>query len=132
MGTSAYLIDSHVILWAVFEPSKLSRKARNIVRGIHNPLVVSAVSAYELGNKFRLGKLPGLDSLFVGYHRHILELTPNHLAVTAEHALAAGTLGWEHRDPFDRLLAAQAMIEGYTLITADNVFDTLPGLETLW
>lgn len=132
MGTPAYLLDSHVILWAAFQPAKLSRKARNVVRNLGCPLTVSAMSAYELGYKFRAGKLPGLDALFVGYERHIREITHDELAVSSAHALTAASLDWAHRDPFDRVLAAQAMIEGLTLITADPVFNTLSGLDTFW
>ena len=67
-----------------------------------------------------------------GYSRHLDRLGVERLAIGDDHALLAGGLNWTHRDPFDRMLAAQAMIESMTLITADQVFAGLRGIATLW
>lgn len=132
MGKPPYLLDTHALVWALTEPRRLSRKARNTLESWDSVLVASAVSAYELTYKRRMGRLPGLDGLFVGYRRHILELVGEELSITGIHALEAGQLEWEHRDPFDRLIAAQALVEGLTLITADPAFSGLEGVEVLW
>ncbi|MDQ6739230.1 MAG: type II toxin-antitoxin system VapC family toxin [Actinomycetota bacterium] len=132
MGTATYLLDTHTVVWALTEPRKLSAKARRVIQSIDNVLVASAVTAYELSYKHHIGHLPDLDALFVGYRRHVLELTSEELPISGLHALEAGQLDWQHRDPFDRIIAAQAMIEGMPLITADPVFAGLAGLETLW
>ncbi|MEA5453949.1 type II toxin-antitoxin system VapC family toxin [Sinomonas sp. JGH33] len=97
-----------------------------------SPLLASAVSGYELANKRRIGKLPDLHGLLTGYEKHILALVSEELPVTGGHALEAGRLAWFHRDPFDRIIAAQALVEGYTLVTADPAFLALPGLDVLW
>ena len=132
MGKPPYLLDTHALVWALTEPRKLSRKAKNAVESWDSVLVASAVSAYELIYKRHMGRLSGLDGLFVGYRRHVLELVGEELPISGIHALEAGQLGWEHRDPFDRLLAAQALVEGFTLVTADPAFSGLDGLEVLW
>ncbi len=132
MGATTYLLDSHALVWALTEPRKLSAKARRLIQSVDHVLVVSAATAYELAYKHRIGRLPDLDALFVGYRRHVLELASVELQVSGLHALEAGRLDWAHRDPFDRLIAAQALIEGLPLITADPVFADLAGLTTVW
>ncbi len=132
MATTAYLLDSHALVWALTEPRKLSAKTRRIIQSIDHVLVASAATAYELSYKHQLGLLPGLDALFVGYRRHVLELASEELPISGPHALEASRLDWDHHDPFDRLIAAQAMMEGMPLITADPVFTGLAGLETIW
>jgi PIN domain nuclease of toxin-antitoxin system len=94
--------------------------------------LASAASAWEISTKQRLGKLPGADALVEGYPRHLSTLGVERLPVSEEHALLAGKLDWAHRDPFDRMLAAQAMIESATLVTMDPSFTALSGLATLW
>ncbi len=127
-----YLLDTHVLLWALTEPTRLSSRAHRVVGDRSVEIVVSAASAWEVATKQRIGKLPQADVLIGAYHRHLDRLGAVRLAVTEEHALLAGGLEWPHRDPFDRMLAAQAMIESLTLVTADPVFDQLRGVATLW
>ncbi|HEX2246622.1 MAG TPA: type II toxin-antitoxin system VapC family toxin [Arthrobacter sp.] len=132
MGTTAYLLDSHVLLWALFEPKKLSQKTRSMIRNRGNMICASAVTAFELGHKHRLGKLPGIEALFVGYRRHVLELVSEEIPLTSVHALEAAQLEWPHRDPFDRMIAAQAIVEGLTVITADTALHDFELLQTVW
>lgn len=66
------------------------------------------------------------------YARHLRRLGLRCVPISDDHALVAGGLDWVHRDPFDRMLAAVAMVEGWTLVTRDPAFDSLPGLRTLW
>ncbi|EMY33635.1 PilT protein domain-containing protein [Arthrobacter crystallopoietes BAB-32] len=132
MGKAPYLLDSHTLLWALFEPNKLSPNARSIIRSRDSVLCVSAATAVELSHKHRLGKLPGIEALFVGYRRHVLELVSEEVPVTGVHALEAGQLEWDHRDPFDRLIAAQAIVEGFSVITADKALQEFALVETVW
>lgn len=127
-----HLLDTHAVLWALTDPSALGSAAAEVVRDSGSPLVVSAVSAWELATKYRLGRLPQADALLSTSPRLIRRLGASSLPITDEHALLAGQLVWAHRDPFDRMLAAQAMIESLTLITRDAAFAQLRGPRTLW
>lgn len=127
-----YLLDTHVLLWALTDPGRLGRTAREVVDNRSSRLVVSAVSAWEITTKHRLGKLPQADVLLGGYGKHLDRLGVIRLPVAEDHALLAGRLEWDHRDPFDRMLAAQAMIESLVLITGDPTFASCAGVPTLW
>ena len=127
-----YLLDTHVMLWALTEPTRLGRTARDVIENRSSRLMVSAVSAWEITTKHRLGKLPQADVLLGGYAKHLDRLGAIRLSVTEDHALLAGRLDWNHRDPFDRMLAAQAMIESLVIITGDPAFTGCPGVPTLW
>ena len=127
-----YLLDTHVMLWALSEPTRLGRKARKIIENPASRLVVSAASAWEISTKHRLGKLPEADALLGAYSKHLDRLEANRLPVSEEHALLAGRLEWNHRDPFDRMLAAQAMVESLIIITGDPTFGDCRGVLTLW
>lgn len=128
----SFLLDTHALLWALTDPDRLGREAHHIIAARSSRLVVSAASAWEIGTKQRFGKLPQADALVGGYSRHLSRLGAARLPITEEHALLAGRLDWEHRDPFDRMLAAQAMLESLTLVTNDDALTGLPGLATAW
>lgn len=132
MGSTTYLLDTHALIWALTEPRRLSPKARRVIQSFDNRLVASSATAHELGYKHKLGKLPGMEGLLLGYARHVAELCNEELSITSVHALAAGHLDWQHRDPFDRLIAAQAIVESMVVITADQEFHKFPLIETLW
>ena len=119
---SAVLLDTHVLLWALAEPHKLSAGARALLADRRVDLYASAASAWEIATKNRIGKLSGAGRIVTDFERHLEQLGAHPLSITAAHALRAGSLQWDHRDPFDRMLAAQAEIEGIPLITADPVF----------
>ncbi|WP_395307502.1 type II toxin-antitoxin system VapC family toxin [Mycobacterium sp. AMU20-3851] len=131
MGVT-HLLDTHTVLWALTNPTRLGRKARAVLTDRFRPIVVSAVSAWELSSKQRVGKLPQADAILGAYSEHLERLGATRMPITEDHALLAGRLDWQHRDPFDRMLAAQAMIESLTLITGDAVFDGLAGVRTVW
>ena len=127
-----YLLDTHVVLWALTDPTRLGRPARDVIENRSSRLIVSAVSAWEITTKHRLGKLPQADVLLGAYAKHLDRFGAIRLSVTEDHALLAGRLDWNHRDPFDRMLAAQAMIESLVIITGDPAFTGCPGVPTLW
>ncbi len=113
------LLDTHVLLWALDTPERLGVEAREVLRDPRHQVVVSAASAWEISVKAALGKLR-----FDGDLSRVLKAVGfDALTISVEHALAAGALPAVHRDPFDRMLVAQARIEGLTLVTRDAVFD---------
>lgn len=127
-----YLLDTHALLWALTDPSRLGPAAERVIVDASTDVVVSAVSAWELSTKHRLGKLPQADGVLAGYGAHLTRLGARPLPIEDDHALLAGRLDWHHRDPFDRMLAAQAMLTSHSLVTADPVFTDLPGVRVLW
>ena len=126
------LLDTHVVLWALNHVDRLSTRARDVLQDPTNELMWSAVTPWEIATKHRLGPLPGGATLVDAYPEHLARLGAGDLPVTSRHALLAGRLEWGHRDPFDRMLAAQSILEGVPLVTSDRVFSTLPGVNVLW
>ncbi|MDQ0689172.1 type II toxin-antitoxin system VapC family toxin [Arthrobacter sp. W4I7] len=126
------LLDTHVFLWAVAEPKRLSSKARSSISKLENQIFVSPVTAYELSYKHRQGKLPSGAAIAMSFGRQVAHLYASELAVSSPHTVAAGQLDWDHKDPFDRMLAAQAMVEGLTLVTADEDLQAFDPVATLW
>lgn len=129
---TALLLDTHAVVWAIHQPERLSNPARSAISDPARPLVVSAASAWELSTKHRIGKLPQATALLASFEPQVHRLGATLLDITAGHALLAGGLDWEHRDPFDRMLAAQALSDSHVLVTRDQAFSSLRGLRTLW
>lgn len=113
------------------EPERLSSVAGDIISDPSTTLVVSSASAWEIATKYRLGRLDGADPVVHGYEAHLERLGAEELPIRSEHALLAGSLDGEHRDPFDRVLAAQALIETIPIVTGDDAISDL-GAPTLW
>jgi PIN domain nuclease of toxin-antitoxin system len=132
MGTVGYLLDTHTFLWAVCESVKLSNTAKNKIEDTNAQIFVSAVSAYEIMNKHRIGKLPEFEDIVENYLDILQKFGADELPINTRHAHFAGKFEWAHRDPFDRLLAAQAFTENLTLITNDEAFNALPWASVLW
>ena len=126
------LLDTHALLWALAEPRHLSQRATAVLRNTTIDLLVSSVTAWEISTKYRLGKLPGAGAIVDGYAAHLAELRANELPIRSQHALMAGWFRIDHRDPFDRMLAAQAILEGVPLLTNDPAFKVFSDLETIW
>ena len=109
------LLDTHVLLWSLTDPRKLTGAARDALEDAHNEIFVSAVSGWEIAVKRALGKLEAPDNLEAGVREQ--GFTP--LNLTFLHAEQAGALPQHHGDPFDRMLVAQAQIEGLVVATRD-------------
>ena len=114
------LLDTHTVLWTMLDPSNLSSKARGLIGDPANSLMVSVVSLWEITIKIQIGKLtvPGADIAFIlqnldGFRIRILP-------VTSEHLRTFQVLPRLHKDPFDRMIIAQAQAEGIPLVTADR------------
>lgn len=129
---TALLLDTHAVLWAINEPGRLSAAARGAIVDLANDLLVSAASGWELATKHRLGRLPEAEALLQTYERQVLRLGARQLDISTADALLAGRLEWAHRDPFDRMLAAQALGGSFTLVTTDPAFAELASLRILW
>jgi len=126
------LLDTHVLLWALGAPRRLPEPVRSALADRRTPLLVSAASAFEIATKHRLGRLPEASALIHHFDQQVERLGADQLPISAQHAIAAGSLDWSHRDPFDRMLAAQAMSDGLELVTADPVLSGVAGLSTRW
>lgn len=126
------LLDTHAFVWAVGAPERLGTEGRNLIQDPANGVLVSAATAWELGIKVRLGKFTEAEPLVAQYASVVAALGAEELPVQAVHALRAGALSWSHRDPFDRMLAAQAMLEGAVLVTRDTAFSGVGGLAVIW
>jgi PIN domain nuclease of toxin-antitoxin system len=115
----SYLLDTNVWLWMWNEPENLRSEARQIIEDPAHTLHVSAASAWEIATKASAGRLtlPTPVGEWLADPRHLAEVTQ--LPITFAHASRAGTLPAIHRDPFDRMIVAQAQIEHLTVITAD-------------
>ncbi|MEA3061627.1 MAG: hypothetical protein QOJ94_1408 [Sphingomonadales bacterium] len=130
-GQIQLLLDTHALLWWLTEDPLLSRTADKLIRAPTNEVVVSPVSAIEIAIKHRLGRLPNVRGWISEFRQKMEEERFTLTILTAEHALRAGGYPTSHRDPFDRLLAAQAELDGLTLLTRDREFADFP-CETLW
>ncbi|WP_309134340.1 type II toxin-antitoxin system VapC family toxin [Cellulomonas sp.] len=113
-----YLLDTHVLLWLLGDAERVPPRVREDLADPTVTLLVSAASALEVATKQRLGKLD-VGDLVAYWTRRVEEIGGTELPVRADHALLAGRLTWDHRDPFDRLLVAQAVVENATLVTVD-------------
>ena len=125
------LLDTHALLWVLEDNPRLSRGAAEALASPDAELLVSAVSAFEICLKFKLGKLPGAGALAEAFEATIAALDCIPLPITLAHAETAGKLDLAHKDPFDRLLIAQAWIERVPILSIEEAFDAF-GVERIW
>ena len=125
------LLDTHALLWWLAGDSNLSINARHAIADPANEIFVSAASAWEVSTKFRIGKLPGAGPLGVDFAREVRQQGFVALAISLEHAQVAGALVGDHRDPFDRMLIAQAREEKMALVSNDAAFDAFD-VQRVW
>ncbi len=129
---SVLLLDTHAYVWAVTAPNELSDRARAAIADVANTVLVSAASAWEMAIKLRAGKWPEAEPLLNRHDTLCARLGAQQHPITAVDTIRAGGLGWAHQDPFDRMLAAQALNGPATLVSRDQAFSELPGLQLLW
>jgi PIN domain nuclease of toxin-antitoxin system len=125
------LLDTHAFLWWLDGDRRLSVKARRLIADEANAVLVSAASAWEITTKARLGKLPGAQAVAADVMGCIGNQSFVPLDITVLHAQRAGGLPGDHRDPFDRMLIAQAQLEDVSIISDDRVFDEY-GVRRIW
>ena len=119
------LFDTHVLLWAAASPQRISRKVRMLIENRENALIFSAASIWEIVIKRTLGRRDfRVDPQRV--RRRLIENGYDELPIGGEHVLRVASLPAVHRDPFDRLLVAQALHEGLVLVTADRALAQYP------
>ncbi len=128
---SDLLLDTHALLWCWSNHPALSPSAREAVSDRGNDVLVSAASAWEIATKVRLGRLPEYGSTVLRFDELVVGAAMRHLPVSYGHGLRAGSYVAEHRDPFDRILAAQAELESLILVTRDSAFREFP-VRVLW
>jgi PIN domain nuclease of toxin-antitoxin system len=126
-----FLLDTHAVIWWFADDVALSRKAHAAISGQDAVVFVSAASIWEIATKHRIGKLPHVVALLADLDAHLTGQRFIPLDITLRHAHAAGSLPGPHRDPFNRLLIAQALAEGLTLVSNERVFDGY-GVERVW
>jgi PIN domain nuclease of toxin-antitoxin system len=125
------LLDTHALLWWLSDDPALTRAARKIIAETRNILIVSVASAWEIAIKVRLGKLPPATDLAVDFSGLIEREGFQLLAISAEHGIRAGLLPGPHKDPFDRMLIAQAQAENIPIISNEISFEKY-GLRRHW
>ena len=115
----AILLDTHTLLWLVSSPGEVSAHARGVISDPARNVAVSAVTAWEIAIKTRLGRLDG-EPLLSAWPEIIAAMSLTELAIEGADAIVAGRLRWDHRDPFDRMIVAQAARRGLTIATRDT------------
>ena len=125
------LLDTHVLIWLATDDKRAGKGPRALVASATQRFV-SAATAYEISTKSRLGKLPGGRSLLDGWSRLMRNLQADELPLSAIHMARAGSLDWRHRDPFDRMLVAQAQLEGLVMLTDDAAIRGFEDVRTRW
>lgn len=125
------LVDTHALLWWLFDDPRLSATARALLQEPSNEVLVSAASAWEIATKHRLGKLDSAAVLVQDFPGWIEKAGFSELPITLAHAERAGSWTQAHRDPFDRMLAAQSALEGAPLVSRDDGFKGF-GVSLLW
>ena len=125
------LLDTHALLCWWTNDKQLSVAAKNAILDERNTVLVSAASVWEISTKYRLGKLPIADIAIKQFHTLVEADGFEHLPMTWQHSLLAGSYASEHRDPFDRMLAAQSDIEKAPLVSCDPAFAGF-GTKLVW
>jgi PIN domain nuclease of toxin-antitoxin system len=130
-GRVRVLLDTHALLWAALAPASLSLKASKIINDEANTILVSAASAWEISTKVRAGRLPGAETLEKEFLDVMRIAGYTLLPIDAAHALRAGRFTSLHRDPFDRIIAAQALADDIPVLSKDAKLDSF-AIRRIW
>lgn len=125
------LLDTHALLWWLADDPQLGVSARAVIGDQSNEILVSAATAWEIATKVRIGKLSRHADIANDLPMHLTAQGFSPLAITVEHGQRAGLLPGPHRDPFDRMLIAQAHSEGIPLVSNEDIFDRY-GVARIW
>ena len=125
------LLDTHALIWWLAGDKALSAKARKAMADAGNAIFVSAASAMEVATKFRIGKLPDAELLAREFEAILADQGFVELPIAVRHARMAGEMNIAHKDPFDRILIAQAQAEDMMLVSNEALFDTF-AVKRLW
>ena len=125
------LLDTHALLWLMLKDRRLPRETALTIVDRANTIFVSAISGFEIATKFSLGKLPGAEWIARDFVTLCADFDFIELPVNNAHAVMAGGFRLIHKDPFDRVLAAQAIVEGFGLVSDDAAMEVL-GAERVW
>ena len=131
MAAVRLLLDTHALLWWLFDDPRLSSTARSAITDPENEVIVSAASAWEITTKHRLGRLPEAGDVAARLPHYLRRARLSVLSISLEHAMAAGALPGPHKDPFDRMLVAQARVDDLMVATTDRVFRDY-GVAVVW
>jgi len=126
-----YLLDTGVWLWSLWAQERIAPKAHDVLADLSQQVFLSAVTSWEIAIKSAAGKLTLPEPAVSYVPRRMADQGLRPLPVSHAHALAVAALPPHHRDPFDRLLIAQARLEGMTLISSDRIFERYP-VQLLW
>lgn len=125
------LLDTHTLIWWVIDSPRLTGPARRAIMDAANDVFVSAASAWEIATKTRIGKLPGMEPLSTNIGATIVAEGFTPLPIAVPHAERAGGLPGPHKDPFDRMLIAQALTDELHLVSNEVIFDQY-GVARVW
>lgn len=125
------LLDTHALLWWLEDSPQLSAAARDAIANRDNTVWVSAASAWEIATKFRIGKLPGVQPIINTLESEIRLEGFGVLDIRFAHGSLSGGLRHDHRDPFDRMLIAQSLLDNLMLVSNETLFDDF-GVMRLW
>jgi len=125
------LLDTHVLIWWFLDSPRLPEKIKALIDEPESTVLVSAASGWEIATKFRIGKFQDARELAQNFPDHVKRWRFAPLSITLEHAHLAGLLPGAHRDPFDRMLAAQSILEGVELVSSDPAVAQL-GARVVW
>lgn len=129
--SEGYLLDTHTLIWWWNDPERLSPALIGLLGDPANSVSVSAVSGLEIAIKVRIGQLPAMERRIADFDAAIRRDGFQHLPVTHAHAVRGGLIPGSHRDPFDRIIAAQALIDDLTVVTRDAKIAAF-GCKVLW
>jgi len=125
------LLDTHALIWWLTDSPSLPASARKLIGSRNRPVLVSAASAWEIATKVRLGRLNVAVDLADDFDGYLTRERFESLSISAEHGIRAGSLPGSHKDPFDRMLVAQAQIEGLVIVSNDAQLDGY-GVSRVW